>query len=181
MEVSVKNIVATSEVADSLDLSFVENIFLDNLHPAKGLFPGVVLKDGNVSILVFSTGKLVIAGGRSVDEIARAVAMFVSRLAEAGVKVKKPYIHIQNIVAAGSLGYRVNLDVLADAVPDSIYEPEIFPGLVIRFRDNHTTALLFYSGSFVIVGARTEEDVVETAKKLSEIVEKSGAKTDHPA
>jgi transcription initiation factor TFIID TATA-box-binding protein len=49
---------------------------------------------------------------------------------------------------------------------NSMYEPEQFPGMIYRMRDPKNVVLIFGSGKFVIVGAKSEEQVPEAARRL---------------
>ena len=60
------------------------------------------------------------------------------------VKTKTSH-KIQNIVATTSLGKDVPLTKLAKTIPNTEYNPEQFPGLVIRIKDPKTSALIFSS------------------------------------
>ncbi len=78
-------------------------------------FPGVVvkIKKPKVSILVFSSGKLVVTGAKSVPMIEEAVEVISELLRQAGHNVKhEATITVQNIVASGTLGKRINLELV---------------------------------------------------------------------
>ena len=79
---------------------------------------------------------------------------------------KNASLKIQNIVATTSLGKDVSLTKLARTQPNTEYNPEQFPGLVIRIRDPKTSALIFSSGKVVCTGARSMEKVEQSIEKI---------------
>lgn len=89
--------------------------------------------------------------------------------------VKKEY-KIQNIVASTSLEHDIPLIKLAEALPNTEYNPEQFPGLVMRIREPKTSALIFSSGKIVCTGAKSMTKVKESIKGIIKNVEKIGIK-----
>ncbi len=87
---------------------------------------------------------------------------------------QKRDLKIQNIVASGSLEHDVPLVKLAETLPNTEYNPEQFPGLVMRIKEPKTTALIFSSGRFVCAGAKSMQKAREAVKKIIQNVEKVG-------
>jgi len=81
---------------------------------------------------------------------------------------------VQNIVASGSIGMDLNLNVLAMKLDNTEYEPEQFPGLVYRIAEPKVVMLLFGSGSVVCTGARDVKEIEIGVKKLTSELKKSG-------
>src|SRR3989339_2083062 len=88
----------------------------------------------------------------------------------------KPEIKIQNIVVSTSLEHDIPLIKLAETLPNTEYNPEQFPGLVLRIKDPKTSALIFSSGKVVCTGARSMEKVHESIKKIIKSLEKINIK-----
>lgn len=86
---------------------------------------------------------------------------------------KKFNLKIQNIVATTSLGKRVPLVKFASSQANSEYNPEQFPGLVLRIKKPKSAVLVFSSGNLVCTGAKSvaqiREVVGEVIKKLRKI------------
>ncbi len=80
---------------------------------------------------------------------------------------------IVNIVCSASLGQDIPLIKLAEALPNTEYNPEQFPGLVMRIREPKTSALIFSSGNIVSTGARSlkkvKESIAAIIKNLAKI------------
>ncbi|OYT52770.1 MAG: hypothetical protein B6U72_07510 [Candidatus Altiarchaeales archaeon ex4484_2] len=83
-------------------------------------------------------------------------------------------ILIQNIVASASLGFEVNLDMLAMECENTEYEPEQFPGLVFSLAKPKTVMLVFKSGKMIITGAKTPQAANEAANKTKKAIEELG-------
>jgi len=90
------------------------------------------------------------------------------------IKDAKSSLKIQNIVATTSLGKDVPLVKLAKAVPNTEYNPEQFPGLVLRVKEPKSAVLVFSSGNLVCTGTKSIaqvkqviESVIKTVKKIN--------------
>jgi transcription initiation factor TFIID TATA-box-binding protein len=84
----------------------------------------------------------------------------------------KTEIKIQNIVATANLEIAVPLVKLAETLPNTEYNPEQFPGLVMRIKDPKTSALIFSSGKIVCTGAKSMKKVKEAIVKIVKNIEK---------
>lgn len=91
-------------------------------------------------------------------------------------KETKRDIEIVNIVVSTSLEHDIPLEKMAATLSNTEYNPEQFPGLVIRIKDPKTSALIFSSGKVVCTGARTLEDVDTSMKKIIKSLEKINVK-----
>ncbi|MCD6575612.1 MAG: TATA-box-binding protein [Nanoarchaeota archaeon] len=80
-------------------------------------------------------------------------------------KSKKPTYHIQNVVASASLHHDIPLEKVTIKLPNTEYNPEQFPGLVLRLVKGKT-ALIFSSGKIVCTGAKSEAEVKDTVKMI---------------
>ena len=80
---------------------------------------------------------------------------------------------IQNIVATTSLEKPVPLTKLARTQPNTEYNPETFPGLVLRIKEPKSAVLVFSSGNLVCTGtksvAQVKRVVDEVIKQLRKI------------
>jgi len=85
-------------------------------------------------------------------------------------------IKIVNIVVSTSLEHDIPLEKMAATLSNTEYNPEQFPGLVIRIKEPKTSALIFSSGKVVCTGARTIEKVHESIKKIIKSLEKINIK-----
>lgn len=81
---------------------------------------------------------------------------------------------IQNIVATTSLGKDVPLTKLAKTISNTEYNPEQFPGLVLRIKQPKSAVLVFSSGNLVCTGTKSIAQVkqviaqvIRTLKKIN--------------
>ncbi|MHC1579448.1 MAG: TATA-box-binding protein [Candidatus Alkanophagales archaeon] len=80
---NVQNIVASTDLGTELNLSaIVTGLGLEGLEYEPEVFPGLVyrIEDPKVAILIFSSGKLVITGGKTEEDCERAVEILVNEL-----------------------------------------------------------------------------------------------------
>ena len=132
-------------------------------------FPGLVLriKEPKTSALVFSSGKIVCTGARTLKDVDRSILSIIKSLKKIDINVTiKPKITVQNIVASGSIGMDLNLNVLGVKLPNTEYEPEQFPGLVHKLKGTNATFLLFSNGKIVCTGTKTEQQVNDATDQL---------------
>ncbi|MFH0977817.1 MAG: TATA-box-binding protein [Candidatus Woesearchaeota archaeon] len=88
----------------------------------------------------------------------------------------KKDIKVVNIVVSTSLEHDIPLEKMAATLSNTEYNPEQFPGLVIRIKDPKTSALIFSSGKVVCTGARTMKDVRESLQKIIKSLQKINVK-----
>ncbi|MFH1400623.1 MAG: TATA-box-binding protein [Nanoarchaeota archaeon] len=81
-------------------------------------------------------------------------------------------IQVVNIVVSTSLEHDIPLEKMAAVLSNTEYNPEQFPGLVIRIKDPKTSALIFGSGKVVCTGARSMDKVEESIQRIIESLEK---------
>ncbi len=75
-------------------------------------------------------------------------------------------IKVVNIVVSTSLEESIPLEKMAATLPNTEYNPEQFPGLVIRIKEPKTSALIFSSGKVVCTGARSMEKVRDSINQI---------------
>ena len=93
----------------------------------------------------------------------------------------KSNLKIQNIVATSSLGKPVSLTKLARMHANTEYNPEQFPGLVLRVAKPKSAVLVFSSGNLVCTGTKSIQQVKEVVQQVIKQLAKIGVKiTDKP-
>jgi len=172
--VEVVNIVVSSSLEHDIPLEKMAAT-LSNTEYNPEQFPGLVIriKAPKTSALIFSSGKIVCTGARSLDKVRESLIKIVESVEKIGIKIKiTPEINVQNIVASGDIGMDLNLNTLAMKLENTEYEPEQFPGLVYKLRDAKATFLLFSNGKIVCTGTKSESEVHIAVKKLIENLKK---------
>jgi len=97
-----------------------------------------------------------------------------------GKGTNRPKVKIENVVASTSLGVELDLEAIAATLSDTEYEPEQFPGLILRLFEEKVgvkaAVLVFRSGKMVCTGTRSPETIrvaIKAAIKLLETVPKT--------
>ena len=93
----------------------------------------------------------------------------------------KSNLTVQNIVATASLGKPVSLTKLARTQTNTEYNPEQFPGLVLRVKKPKSAVLVFSSGNLVCTGTKSLTQVKDVIQQVIKQLAKIGVKiTDKP-
>ena len=184
-EWKIENVVATVSIeleqpGEKIDLNQIARKYTDcEYNPER--FPGLVMRveDPKATILIFSTGKMVVTGLRQASEAETVVNNVINKMKKAKVNIKnEPEITIQNIVASGDLHTSIDLNEAAIIMENAMYEPEVFPGLIYRMQEPKTVFLIFSTGRIVCTGGKTKEIVGEAIEKLVEQVKEYGVAGD---
>ena len=172
--ISVVNIVISSSLEQDIPLEKMAAT-LSNTEYNPEQFPGLVIriKEPKTSALIFSSGKIVLTGARTMEDVEKSIEKIIKSLKKINIDIKiKPKVTVQNIVASGAIGMDLNLNTLAVKLPNTEYEPEQFPGLVYKLRGTKATFLLFTNGKVVCTGTKTEEEVYKALDKLVDTLKK---------
>jgi len=85
-------------------------------------------------------------------------------------------IGIVNLVVTTDLKHKLNLEEIASTLANVEYNPEQFPGLVLRIKNPKTSALLFTSGKVVCTGAKDMTDAEKSIHKIIDSLKKVDVK-----
>ena len=168
----IENVVASTGIKQELDLDqLADDLVGTDYEPDN--FPGLIyrIQSPKATVLIFRSGKMVCTGAASVDQARQAIHVVLDELRSLGIDVRtESDIVVQNMVASGELGQRLNLIAIAIGLglEDVEYEPEQFPGLVYRLPDATGVGLLFGSGKLVITGCKSFEDAVMAIETIHE-------------
>lgn len=124
-------------------------------------------EDGEL-IILYSSGKYILRGGKSIENVRDVNQQFLNTLREVGIKISSTSLEIKNVVAVGTIDTEVDLNELSIelGLENIEYEPEQFPGLVYRPSDTNCVLLVFGSGKVVITGGRSVEEDTDAFEKL---------------
>jgi len=177
-DIKIVNIVVSTALEHAIPLEKMAAT-LSNTEYNPEQFPGLVIriKEPKTSALVFSSGKVVCTGARTIDKVHESIKKIIKSLEKINVKITiTPVVKIQNIVASGSVGMDLNLNELATKLKNVEYEPEQFPGLVYKLQATKTspqaTFLLFSNGKIVCTGTKSEDEVHAAVDMLVENLKK---------
>ncbi len=138
-------------------------------------FPGAILKfdKPKASLLLFKNGKVVCVGckdRKTIEEVIAKVTKLLTPYARKINKTKKPKIEITNIVASAELHMDLDLYVIAYKLRDVEYEPDQFPGAILKFDEPKVSLLLFKNGKAICAGAKKEKEIKDVLKKAQKLL-----------
>lgn len=90
----------------------------------------------------------------------------------------EPKIRVQNVVATASVGGELDLADICRRVDRAKYNPDNFPGLVLRLADPKATVLVFASGKMVCAGTKSTEMAVQAVYGAAGLLRKHGIDAD---
>ncbi|MBL7148297.1 MAG: TATA-box-binding protein [Nanoarchaeota archaeon] len=167
-EIKIQNIVVSTSLEHDIPLiKLAETLPNTEYNPEQ--FPGLVMriKDPKTTALIFSSGKVVCTGAKSLTKVKESISKIIKNLSKIRIRIRvKPKIIVQNMVASGNIFMDLNLNSLAMKLPNTEYEPEQFPGLVYKLQGTRATFLLFSNGKIVCTGTRSEVKLREAVDKL---------------
>lgn len=177
-DLRIVNIVASTYLEHDIPLiKLAETLPNTEYNPEQ--FPGLVMriKDPKTSALIFSSGKVVSTGARSMQKVKESISQIIKNIGKIGVRIRiKPIIKVQNMVASGDVNMALNLNKLAMKLDNTEYEPEQFPGLVYKLTGTRATFLLFSNGKIVCTGTTSETKLKEAVDKLVKVLKNAEKK-----
>ena len=201
-DVSISNLVISVNFNKKIDINKVlEN--LEDVEYEPSTFPGLIVRLGEITCLLFSSGRAVVPGlGRFYNQYIKekkpsnkldekiiyeiVKEKVVKKLKEKGIDVPDEFeIEIDNIVIKADLVvdhidlnkiYQMKDKLISEFKLDRIvYEPERFPGMRIGLGpDVGVTCLLFRSGKVVIAGSKDLKTVNKALEKLGKVLKRAG-------
>jgi len=89
---------------------------------------------------------------------------------------------IENVVGTVVLEIKekIDLNIIARKHEDVEYNPERFPGLVMRITDPKATFLIFSTGKMVVTGLRRADEAGPGVKKVVKRIKKAGIEVSNP-
>ncbi len=165
----IQNIVvkASLNVEKNLDLNKILGN-LKNTEYNSGRFPGLFIrfKHPKCVIIVFRNGKLILTGLKLFDQINLALTRLVlkfNEIFEFHIDINSIQPKVVNIVITANFYKQINLDLAALKLNNTIYEPEVFPGLIYHsLTPTKSVFLIFSTGKIVFTGVR-EKKVIKPA------------------
>jgi len=158
----ISSIIYSVYLDQEIDIEKTCNIF-ENCKAYERVRLNFRLKDPKATVCMSKSGYIRSMGTTSMAHARRAIHYAVEELSKQNV-ISNPQIvkeRVENIVASGSFQYGLDLEYYAETLDNCIYEPEQFPGIIYR-PNGKIVCLLFSSGAFVIVGAKSIEEIKST-------------------
>jgi len=171
---TIVNMVASGNLNATLDLYNLA-ITIPNIEYEPEQFPGAILKlkEPKVSMLLFKNGKVICSGASSENQISMAIykASKLIHEIQKSVKIQKNADYtVVNLVATANLNITLDLFKTAMELDNVEYEPEQFPGAILRIQDPKLTLLLFKNGKLICAGAKKEEYLKKGLRIASKMI-----------
>jgi len=171
---TIVNVVATANLNQEVDLyelaKLKEITYDQEIYGGRVAYLKTSEMEGKVSI--FPSGKMISIGTRS-EKRAFAELEHVQRFLIERQIISCPTLlvpKVQNIVLTADFEENINLEELSQS-EKMIYEPEQFPGGILRLEEPcNTTILLFASGKAVIAGLKSSKQIRPIIERLTEII-----------
>ena len=173
VKVQIVNVVATASVNQDIDFEQIrrhsEIVYKPDVYGGRVAYFKTKQMQGRVSI--FISGKMISVGTKSEAQARKELQLAKEFLFDKGLIKEvdmKPVT--QNLVTTVDFEQSINLEELAQRTR-AIYEPEQFPGAILRFEQPiKTSILVFASGKAVITGLKCSEQIEPTIKRLEETI-----------
>ncbi len=179
----VQNVVTSVNLGMDIDLDVITNKFRD-VNYNMNRFPGLCIKISKPKcvVLLFKNGKMVITGLKQTSHIKIILKKMQKRLETIEIQIpENPEYRVVNMVVSANIGMKINLDLSSMSLERTIYEPEVFPGMIYRMQDPvKCVFLVFTTGKFVITGLKNEEDIEKAVISFGKQMRKKDLFTDIP-
>jgi len=174
VQYTIVNMVASANLNATLDLYNLA-ITIPNIEYEPEQFPGAILKlaEPKVSMLLFKNGKVICSGASSEKDLGMAIYKASKLIHEIQKKVKiqkNAEFQVVNLVATANLNMTLDLFKTAMELDSVEYEPEQFPGAILRIEDPKLTLLLFKNGKLICAGAKREDLLKKGLAKAAKII-----------
>jgi len=174
-KVTVVNVIASTKADRQINLEMLTAKMPQVVYEPE-IWPGLIYRrlDPKATIIMFSTGKIVSIGSRSEETARESIIKTISEIASIeGENITVEKIITENVVAISDIGCKIDIEKALDCGIKAIYEPEQFPGVIYRVKDN-ATALIFKSGNIISVGSKSENEAKSTIHLTYNILKESG-------
>jgi transcription initiation factor TFIID TATA-box-binding protein len=176
MHPRISNMVATVKLSCSLPLQALSDR-MSNTEYNPRRFSALIArtKSPKSTALINASGKLIILGARSSQELDQAVRAHVRAIRKAGnPSCTVEHVAVINMVASCNIFAPLRLEALHLALGGSAggaeFDMEIFPAIIYKLQDPSVTLLIFASGKINITGAASHAAIVAALEKVLPIV-----------
>jgi len=171
---TIQNMVFTASLGVPLNIKHIARMQHSrvDLNPCK--FASSIFRSmwPRTTILLFSTGKVVVTGCKTRWCAFTSVRDIIAMLNGIGYAIQNMQITLQNVVGSTHAGMKIDTDYLAQELQEEgSHEAELFPGFVYRPYDANVTLLCFKSGKMVLTGCSDENDIANAQKYVERIKE----------
>jgi transcription initiation factor TFIID TATA-box-binding protein len=168
----IVNVVSTADLTQRVDLqeiaSLLYTIYDQEIYGGKVAYLKTPDMYGKTTI--FPSGKLINVGSRSPEQAANDLRYTAQYLLDHNLIDSTPVKpDIRNLVAVTTFTGMLNLETIVDLI-GAMYEPEQFPGAILKNEETNATYLIFQSGKIVILGTKGITELEKSVHIIHEIL-----------
>ena len=146
-----------------------------NVNYDRNRFPGLILRfdKPKITISMFRSGKMVFTGLTCDEDMGKGLEVLKSVSQKRGLNDFDDVSSVlQNIVCTVNLGRELFLSRLSITLGFERveFEPEQFPGLILRYEDPKVVFLMFGSGRVVCTGGKSRDECSRAIASLKELL-----------
>jgi len=168
---SVENLIVTSDLGKKLELTKL-GVEIPGARYVKGKNSSVMVEletSGNSKPagVIFSNGKAVVVGTKTIKDSREAMSELKKMIKkiEKGIN-SRAGVKVENIVTQFNVGVELDLDLVNSKIAGCEYEPDKFPGLLMKVKKPQATYILFKTGIVVITDIDDEKAADKASKEL---------------
>ena len=169
----ITNIVSSVSLKTKIDLDLLAEKYQEVEHNVNN-FPGVRIRftKPKCTVLLYENGEMIITGLKKTEFVPVIIKKVVEKLKSNDISVSEnPNYRIVNMAVSGHLKKRIDLDLASVVLERTIFEPEVFPGMVLRMDEPHKCVFLCFSnGKFVVTGLTRKEQIKESVIRLGNLI-----------
>ena len=163
MSLTTTNMVCQADLKVSLNLHKIINKIRDaKYNPSRFSAISWNHKSIGASCLLFRNGKLILHGGKSIENARKCVRQYARIIQKLGYSVQTPNLKVITITMLADLGVKINLTNIVDCFDNASYEPELFNAALVKKNGVHFS--VFQSGRVVICGVKSSHLIKSIVK-----------------
>jgi transcription initiation factor TFIID TATA-box-binding protein len=174
MSYEIVNIVTSGTLGQKVNLINLFKLLPDVFSYDPEGYHGGYLKLSKYTATIYSTGKYIVPGVKSIDDISSNHEEIMNLLG--GVVDDKliQRAEIRNIVACSNIGHDLDLPLLFTELMNSTdyeitYEPEVFPGMCIR--TDIGSSNVYRNGKYLLLGALSIKQLEQLDSKIRSLID----------
>lgn len=174
VKLQIVNVVATASLNQKMDFDklreFKEIRYDSEKYGGRVAYFKMGQMQGIVSI--FLSGKLISVGTKSEEQAVKELDLAKNFLTQRKLVMDVKLSPVtQNLVVTADFVVNLNLEKFSER-PKVIYEPEQFPGAILRLeRPFKASILIFASGKAVITGLKSSSQIDATIHEVEQLIE----------
>lgn len=166
----ISNVVCTANLSQYIDFWKLQKFGWATYDQAiyGGTCAYVKLPEMRGRVTIFSNGKLISVGGKTIEEAKKQLFQTKYLLIEAKLISQTEIIpKVVNMVATLNLKRVLNLEKISQCLEDALYDPDNFAGIILK-NILLPTCLIFASGKIVIAGSKSETELSKISLKIQQ-------------